>query len=281
MNQMQGPKNQVDLAVDFISAEMTIKPDIAMILGSGLGALSEEVEGVTIPYEDIQGFPVSTAPSHSGHLHIGSLCGRDVVLMSGRVHMYEGYSAQEVAFPVNVMASLGVQTLIVTNASGGIRADYTAGDIVLIEDHLSLPGLAGHDPTRGHHDPSLGDRFTSLNGAYSKRLLTLAEKSAAHSNLRCHRGVYGFVVGPSLETPAEIQALRTLGCDLVGMSTVPEVVMARQRGIDVLAISAVCNMAVSEIDDPHITTADEVFEALTNCAPKLHTLIRDLLPELP
>ncbi|MEM7663082.1 MAG: purine-nucleoside phosphorylase [Pseudomonadota bacterium] len=268
-------------AVASISGETASAPDIGIVLGSGLGELANEVEGVSIPYGDIPGFPVSTAPGHEGRLHIGKLAGRNVMIMSGRVHMYEGYDAGDVAFPVHVMASLGIRTLMITNASGGLNPGYAAGDFVLVEDHLSLSGLAGADPTRGAHDPSMGERFTSLNGAYDQSLLSLSVACAEQLGYMAHRGVYGFVVGPALETPAEVRALRGFGCDVVGMSTVPEVIVARQRRLRVLAISAVCNMAVSDINDPYVTTATDVFEALTSIAPKLHNLIKVIIPKLP
>jgi len=265
----------------YIRERTDIVPDTALILGSGLGGLADEIHGISIPYGDIPGFPVSTAPSHAGVLHIGQLAGRSVVAMSGRVHMYEGYSAGDVAFPVHVMAGLGAKTLVVTNASGGLSPGYAAGDLMILEDHLSLPGLAGADPTRGAHDPSLGPRFTSLNEAYDRALAALALARATALKVNAHRGTYGFVVGPALETPAEVRALRMLGCDAVGMSTVPEVIAARQRGLDVLAISAICNIAVDSVDSEHVTTAEEVFEALTTTAPTLQHLVTDILKHMP
>ncbi|MEM9667314.1 MAG: purine-nucleoside phosphorylase [Pseudomonadota bacterium] len=280
MTQNNDLKSKIDQAVAFVSAQMKFAPTIGLILGSGLGGLVEQIDGVAIPYRDIPGFPVSTAPSHAGVLHIGKLLGQRIVAMQGRVHMYEGYSARDVAFPVHVMASLGAGTLLVSNASGGLNSDYAAGDIMLIEDHLSLPGLAGADPTRGPHHEELGPRYTSLNGTYDKALLEIAEKAAVALDCRTRRGVYGFVVGPALETPAEVRALRMLGCDAVGMSTAPEVIVARQRGLRVLGISAICNIAVSDVHDPHITSAEEVFDALTSAAPNLHKLVETVLIEL-
>lgn len=252
-------------------------PEIALVLGSGLGPLADRIEGVRIPYGDIPGFPVSTAPGHAGVLCIGNLFGRRVVAMQGRVHMYEGYSATEVVFPQRVMAALGARTAVFTNAAGGIGRDLTVGELVLIEDHLSLAMATGLDPTRGPQEDAIGPRFTSLNKAYDPDLLALA----ARLSPGIRRAVYAHNVGPSFEPPALIRFFAALGCGLVGMSTVPEVIAARQAGQRVLALSAVTNIAVSDVTDPHVTEEAEVWEAVAMVQPRLLSLMEKLVPALP
>lgn len=271
---------KIAAAVASVRARTDANADIGLVLGSGMGGLAERIDGVRIPYADIDGFPVSTAPGHDGHLCIGTLGGRMVVAMQGRVHLYEGYSPAEVAFPVMVLAALGVRTLIVTNAAGGLNADYATGDLVVIEDHLSLPNLAGLDPLRGHNDPTLGPRFLSMNKAYSADLIATTQRAAQTLGIVSHSGVYGFVVGPTLETPAEVRALRSFGCDVVGMSTVPEVIAARYCGLDVLAISAVCNQAVDSVDDTHVTSAAEVYAVVEAVTPKLQSLLLAVIAKI-
>lgn len=271
---------RLDEAVAFIRGRTTQVPQLALVLGSGLGDLADAIEGVSIPYSAIPHFPCSTAPSHKGVLHIGTLAGVPVVAMQGRMHLYEGFTPQEVAFPMQVMAWLGADTALLTNAAGGIREDYAVTDMVLIEDHLSLAGLAGNDPLRGPNDDSVGARFVSMNNAYDKALRAVASATAREMGLDLKSGVYGFVTGPSFETPAEIRAMRMLGADLVGMSTVPEVIAARHSGMQVLAISTVTNKAVSTLDDTHITNAEEVWEAADLIRPKLAKFVEQLLPRI-
>lgn len=271
---------RLDEAAAFIRGRTQVVPQIALVLGSGLGDLAEAIEGSAIPYGAIPHFPSSTAPSHKGVLHIGQLAGVCVVAMQGRMHLYEGYAPQDVAFPMQVMARLGATTALLTNAAGGIREDYQVTDLVLIEDHLSLAGLAGRDPLRGPNDESVGERFISMNNAYDKGLRGVASTVASKTGLDLKSGVYGFVTGPSFETPAEIRAMRTLGADLVGMSTVPEVIAARHSGMQVLAISTVTNKAVSSLDDDHITNAEEVWDAAALIRPKLASFVEALLPRL-
>lgn len=272
--------DRLDAAVAEIRRKTDAVPELALVLGSGLGELAEAIEGVAIPYGDIPHFPCSTAPSHKGILHIGTLAGRSVVAMQGRVHLYEGFAPREIAFPMQVMARLGARIAVLTNAAGGIRADLEVGDLVLIEDHLSLANLAGNDPLRGPNDESVGERFVSMNNAYAKRLRLAAHSVAKETGLALTNGVYGFVTGPTFETPAEIRALRSMGCDLVGMSTVPEVIAARHSGMEVLAISSVTNLAVDSVDADHITSAEEVWESTKIIRPKLAAFIDALLPRL-
>ena len=271
---------RLDEATAFIRGRTEMRPRIALVLGSGLGDLAEAIEGVSIPYANIPHFPTSTAPSHKGVLHIGTLAGVSVVAMQGRMHLYEGYTPQEVASPMQVMARLGAATALLTNAAGGIREDLSVTDLVIIEDHLSLAGLTGRDPLRGVNDDSVGERFVSMNNAYDKGLRGQASAVADETGIDLKSGVYGFVTGPSFETPAEIRAMRTLGADLVGMSTVPEVIAARHSGMKVIVISTVTNKAVSEVDHAHITSAEEVWEAADLIRPKLAAFIEALLPRI-
>nr|WP_284164487.1 purine-nucleoside phosphorylase [Frigidibacter sp. SD6-1] len=270
-------RNALDRAVDHIRGVFPARPEIALVLGSGLGPLADRIEGPRIPYGDIPGFPVSTAPGHAGRLCLGQLFGRTVVAMQGRVHMYEGYSPAEVVFPTRVMAALGARTAVFTNAAGGIGAGYSVGELVLIEDHLSLAMAAGMDPTRGPQDDAPGPRFTSLNKAYDPELLALAER--LEPGLK--RAVYAHNVGPSFEPPALIRFFAAMGCGLVGMSTVPEVIAARQAGQRVLALSAVTNIAVADVSDAHVTNEDEVWEAVKIAQPRLLSLMERLIPALP
>lgn len=271
---------QLDTAVAEIRRHTALVPELALVLGSGLGDLAEAIDGVSIPYADIPHFPRPTAPSHKGVLHIGKLAGRSVVAMQGRVHLYEGFAPREAVFPMQVMARLGARIAVLTNAAGGIRAEYAVGDLVMVEDHLSLANLAGNDPLRGPNDDAVGERFVSMNNAYSRRLRAAARAVAEEMALDLKSGVYGFVTGPTFESPAEIRALRMLGCDLVGMSTVPEVIAARHSGLEVLAISSVTNMAVDSVEADHITNADEVWEAVEVIRPNLGRFINALLPRL-
>ncbi|MBC7143183.1 MAG: purine-nucleoside phosphorylase [Rhodobacteraceae bacterium] len=269
-------RTRMDTAAAFIRERTDIRPEIALVLGSGLGPLADQVEGIAIPYSEIPDFPVSTAPGHEGRLILGRLFGRDCVVMQGRVHLYEGYSPQDVAFPVAVMAALGAKTIVLTNAAGGMNPDYAVGDLVVIEDHLSLAVASGLDPLLGPNDPKLGPRFVSMNRAYDPDLVALAERIGG-----LRRGTYAHVAGPSFEPPALIRLLRSAGCDLVGMSTVPEVIMARHMGLRVLALSAVTNIAVASVADTHVTNEDEVWKAAKALQPKLLALMQALIPALP
>ena len=266
----------VAAAVSFLRGRTALVPEIALVLGSGLGPLADAVEGIAVPYAGIPGFPLSTAPGHAGRLILGWLFGRATVVMQGRVHLYEGYSPQEVVFPVRVMAALGARLLVLTNAAGGMHPDDRVGDLVGIEDHLSLAVASGLDPLRGPNDPATGPRFVSMNRAYDPDLLTLAQRLGG-----MRRGTYAHVAGPSFEPPALIRLLKLAGCDLVGMSTVPEVIAARHLGLRVLAISAVTNLAVDSAASPHVTTEAEVWEAVKIVQPKLLSLMRELIPVLP
>lgn len=237
--------DQVMEAVSFIRTRTALKPSVALILGSGLGGLANEVSSaITIPYEEIPHFARSTVVGHAGRLLLGWLAHMPVVVMQGRFHFYEGYTPQELTLPVRVMSALGAHTLLVTNAAGGINPAYRPGDFMLISDHINLPGLAGANPLLGSNDGRFGERFPPLAKAYDANLRDLARTVAASiSGLILHEGIYVMVGGPSYETGAELRFLRAVGADAVGMSTAPEVVVARHMGMNVLGISLITNAA--------------------------------------
>ncbi len=228
-------------AAKTIKKYISSMPEVGIVLGSGLGEVVESMKVETeIPYEKIPGFRVSTAPGHAGRLLFGKLAGRDVMVMQGRMHYYEGYSMAELALPIQTMAALGIKTLLVTNASGGIHESYSPGEIVLISDHIKFDL---DSPMRGKNKSELGGRFFDMTKAYSPELLALAQEAGERIGMSLKQGVYAYMGGPQFETPAEIRMLRTLGADLVGMSTVPEVIVAVHCGMKVLGLSCVSNMA--------------------------------------
>ncbi|MFC0214261.1 purine-nucleoside phosphorylase [Paenibacillus chartarius] len=253
-----------------------LKPRIGLILGSGLGVLADLIEdAVVLDYGDIPHFPVSTVEGHAGELLLGTVKGKPVLMMKGRFHGYEGYGPETVSFPVRVMKELGVQTLIVTNAAGGINENYQVGDLVILKDHLNL---TGRNPLIGPNDNALGVRFPDMSEAYSKRLRTLAHRVAERQGLGLQEGVYVGLMGPSYETPAEIRMLRILGGDVVGMSTVPEVIAARHSGIEVLGFSCVSNMAAGMLDQP--LSHAEVMETTERVKPKFLQLVLGIIEEM-
>ena len=234
-------KEKIEQAAAMIRKQSSIHPRIGLILGSGLGVLADEIEeAVVIPYAKIPHFPVSTVEGHAGRLVLGRLEGQAVVAMQGRFHLYEGYSLEEVTFPIRVMKRLGVETVLITNAAGGINESFQAGDLMLIRDHINF---MFRNPLVGPNDPELGDRFPDMTEAYDADLRRLAKKVAEKLGIDLKEGVYAAMLGPSYETPAEIRMLRTVGGDAVGMSTVPEVIVARHAGIRVLGLSCIANMA--------------------------------------
>jgi purine-nucleoside phosphorylase len=266
----------IDEAAAFIRTTTDIRPEIGLILGSGLGVLGDELEdAVTIPYEDIPHFPVSTVEGHAGELLIGKLQGRSVVLMRGRFHMYEGYEPERTALPVRVMKELGVTTLLVTNAAGGVNLEYKPGNLMLISDHINL---TGRNPLVGPNDNALGLRFPDMSDAYSRRLRTIAKDTAAELGVPVQEGVYVGLLGPNYETPAEIRMLRTLGVDAVGMSTVSEVIVARHSGIEVLGISCISNMAAGILNQPlsHV----EVMETTERVKEQFLSLVLTVIPKM-
>ncbi len=268
---------QVMEATAVVQSRSSLKPDVGLILGSGMGDLAAEVrDATTIPYEEIPHFLRSTVVGHAGRLLIGMLEHVPVVVMQGRFHYYEGYTMQALTLPVRVMRMLGVHTLIVTNAAGGINPMYGPGDFMLIRDHINFLGLAGMNPLIGPNDERLGDRFPPLAKAYDAELRALARTVAATvPGITLHEGVYAQVGGPSYETGAELKFLRTAGADAVGMSTAPEVVVARHMGMRVLGISLVTNTATG--DDTEEVTHTEVLAAADAARPKFAALVRGVL----
>ena len=250
------------------------QPETAIILGSGLGELAREID-ITweMPYKDIPHFPISTVEGHDGRLIIGNLGSKTVLAMKGRFHYYEGYSMQEVTFPIRVMYELGIKTLIVSNAAGGANKDFRIGDLMIITDHINF--FPEH-PLRGKNIPT-GPRFPDMHEAYDRGLIALADSIAAEHNMRIMHGTYLGLQGPSYETPAEYRAFHALGADAIGMSTVPEVIVARHCGIKVFGISIITNMGIS--DTPTEATHDEVTEAANAAQPKMTLLIKELLSE--
>ncbi|MDA8234051.1 MAG: purine-nucleoside phosphorylase [Clostridia bacterium] len=262
--------------VESIQKKLTGDVEIGLILGSGLGALAEELtDKVVIPYKEIPHFPQSTVEGHAGQLVYGTLEGKQVVVMQGRFHFYEGYSMAQVTYPVRVMQKLGVKTLVVTNAAGGVNRSFTPGDLMLIEDHINLTGT---NPLIGPNDDSFGPRFPDMSEAYNRELRALADKVATGQGFSLQRGVYAGLTGPTYETPAEIRHLAAIGADAVGMSTVPEVIVANHGGIRVLGISCITNMAAGILERK--LDHAEVMETAERIKEKFLGLVRGVVREL-
>ncbi len=271
----------LETAVAAIRARTQYRPKIGLILGSGLSGLADALEAAdVIPYADIPHWPASTVVGHGGRLVIGQLQGQTVVVQQGRAHFYEGYTQAQVVFPVRVMHALGIQTLIVTNAAGGINRSYTPGDLMLIKDHLNFVGMAGFSPLRGPNDDRIGPRFPDMTQAYDPALRQLAQAAAAAQGLVLHEGVYAYIAGPSFETPAELRFLHAAGADSVGMSTVPEVIVARHAGIRVLGISSITNKSILDPTPDAMVTHEEVLETGKIIVPRLTRLLYGILPQL-
>lgn len=270
---------QIDQMAQAVRERLPIQPRVAIILGSGLGSLADAVEDAsTIPYGEIPSWPVSTVFGHQGQLVTGRLEKLPVVVMQGRVHYYEGYSMAQVTLPVRVFQRLGVETLIVTNAAGAINPGFAPGDLMLITDHINLMGMAGLSPLRGANLDELGPRFPDMSRAYDRDLLAVARQAAQEDAILLREGVYVGLAGPSFETPADLRFLRLIGADAVGMSTVPEVTVARHGGTRVLGISGISNKA--NLDGNTITSHEEVLEAGHTIVPKLITVVRGVLRRL-
>lgn len=272
---------QVEEAATAVRSLTKYQPTIGLVLGSGLNALAETIEDADIiPYDQIPHWPASTIPGHSGQLVIGKLEGKTVLVQQGRAHYYEGHPLSQIILPVRVMHMLGIRTLIVTNAAGGINAGFTPGDLMLITDHLNMPGIAGNNPLRGPNDDSFGPRFSDMIDAYTPALRKLARETAVANGFTVQEGVYAYVGGPSFETPAELHFLRAVGADAVGMSTVPSVVIARHAGMRILGISSITNKAIPDPTPGTQLSHQEVLETGKLIIPRLSTLLRGVLQQI-
>ncbi len=269
----------MDRITDEIRSRISVHPNIGIILGSGLGQLSESIIDPTIiPYHDLPGWPLSTVEGHAGELVIGSLEGKDVFVMNGRIHYYEGYEMSQVTLPIRIMQRLGIEIVIVTNAAGGINQGFIPGNPMLITDHLNLLGMAGTNPLRGPNMDEFGTRFPDMSQAYDKKLIELTKDVAKQLDITLYEGVYVCLAGPTFETPADLRFLLGAGADAVGMSTVPEVIVAKHGGQRVLGISGITNS--SNLFGEAETTHDEVIETGKVLAPIMMKLIRGVLRAL-
>lgn len=277
------PKERIDIIDEFLQKQVTVRPLIGVVCGSGLGCLSDCLENKeVILYEDIPQFPRSTVEGHTGELVFGDLAGNRVVCMRGRFHCYEGYTMQETALPVRVMYLLGIKYLIITNAAGGLSPELNVGDVMIINDHLNIPGLSGQHPLVGPNDLRFGARFTPLSNCYDKKLQELAHKVADTLGLshKVQKGVYCFVSGPTYETPTECRFLRLVGGDAVGMSTVPEVIVAAHCGLKVIGLSLITNKALFPGEEREAASHNEVLEAVQAMQHDIETFVRDLIIEV-
>jgi purine-nucleoside phosphorylase len=270
-----------EAAINLIRSKTTLQPAVGLVLGSGLGSLAETItDAVRIPYQNIPGWPQSTVHGHTGQLVIGYLEGQPVVAQQGRAHFYEGYTLEQVTFPIRVMHFLGVKTVILTNAAGGLNHNYRVGDLMMLNDHINFVGMTGSNPLMGPNDETIGPRFLGMVHTYDKDLRVIAQHVAQEAGITLHEGVYVWLSGPSFETPAEIRMLRTIGGDAVGMSTVPEVLVARHAGMRVLACSGITNEAIDSVDANMETNHEEVLDAGKILVPKLTTILKGVLRSL-
>lgn len=270
---------QIDEAADAVRKRSAYKPTVALILGSGLNGLADSVESPdVIPFGELPHMPVSTVHGHVGRLVIGELEGQVVFVMQGRIHFYEGYSMDRVTLPVRIMQRLGIETLFVTNAAGGVNPDFTPGDVMLITDNLNLIGMTGNNPLFGPNIDEIGPRFPDMSQVYDRDLMSKARKAAADANIQLREGVYCALSGPSFEGPADLRFLRMAGADAVGMSTVHEVIVARHGRMRVLGLSGISNKA--NLDGSTETTHEEVIEAGKVITPKIEKIIRNVLRSL-
>jgi purine-nucleoside phosphorylase len=269
-------RTYIDEAVNFLRTKTQLQPKIGVILGTGLGGLVKEIQiEMIVDYGDIPHFPVSTVESHKGKLIFGKLGGKNIMAMQGRFHFYEGYTMQQVTFPVRVMKQLGVETLLISNAAGGMNPQFKKGDIMLITDHINL---LGDNPLIGHNDDQLGPRFPDMSEPYVKELIALAEKVAIDLNLKLQKGVFIALTGPTLETRAEYRFLRTIGADVVGMSTVPEVIVAVHQSMKVLGFSIVTDECFPDTLKP--VSLQEVIAVANEAEPKLTKIMKEVVTRL-
>jgi purine-nucleoside phosphorylase len=272
---------EIQEAAAYIKRQVDHRPGVGLVLGSGLSPLAQDVtEATRVPYRDIPHFPVSGVAGHAGQLVIGTLAGQKVLVMQGRVHYYEGYSMQHITLPIRAMQALGVKTLILTNAAGGLNPAFKAGDLMLITDTINLIGMTGHNPLRGPNIDQLGPRFPDMSEPFDLALQARARAVAAQAGFTLREGVYICLAGPNFETPADIRFLRSIGADAVGMSTVPEMIVARHGGMQVLGLSAITNVAITETTPDKTTTHEEVLETGKLIAPQLMALLKGILAAL-
>jgi purine-nucleoside phosphorylase len=270
---------EIDQAAELVKSRLHYKPRIGLILGSGLGALADAIENPDlIPFKDIPNWPETTVEGHVGRLVVGKLEGQVVMVLQGRLHYYEGFSMAEVTLPIRVMQRMGIEILVVTNAAGAINPDYAPGDVMLIRDHVALLTMMGPNPLRGPNLNEFGVRFPDMSQAYDRKLLALAHESADECKVKVQEGVYVSLSGPSFETPADLRFLRTIGADSVGMSTVPEVIVAVHGKTQVLGMSGISNKA--NLDGSTVTTHEEVMEAGKVLVPKMESILRTFLRKL-
>ncbi len=273
--------DQFKEAADYILQRTDHRPQVGMVLGSGLNALAESVSDADIlSFDDIPHFPQTTVTGHSGKLYIGNLEDMPVLVLRGRSHYYEGYSLQQVTLPVRVMQMLGVGLIILTNAAGGVNKNFAAGDLMLIEDHLNMVGMLGSNPLMGPNDDRLGPRFPDMSAVYDQTLRQTALRIAEENDIKLHKGVYAWLSGPSFETPADVRFLRTIGADAVGMSTVPEAIVSRHGGTKTFGVSMISNLTIDTLDTGRDTTHEEVLEAGAVAVPRLETILRGVLRSL-
>lgn len=269
-------KAKITESVEFINQKSNIKPKIAIILGTGLGRLVEDIkEKEIIPYSDIPNFPISTVQGHSGNLVLGKLENKEVVAMQGRFHYYEGYNLKEVTFPVRVMKKLGADVIIISNAAGGMNRFFKRGDLMLITDHINL---FGDNPLIGPNDEELGLRFPDMSEAYDRKLVELTLKVALKEKIKLHQGIYVGLTGPTLETPAEYRFLIKIGADAVGMSTVPEVIVANHMGMKVLGISCITDLAINGVIVK--TGLEEILKAASKAEPIMTKLVKKVIQKI-
>jgi len=274
--------NDLSTAVHIIRERSELRPHIACVLGSGLSGLAElVVSEAVIPYAEIPSFPALSVVGHPGRLVFGRLAGVPVALLQGRAHYYEGIDFPAITAPIRVLKKLGVDTLVLTNAAGGIRREWSVGDIMLIIDHINLPGMAGNNPLRGPNDDSVGPRFPAMVSAYDFGLIGLARDAAIKLHIPLREGVYAMVSGPNFETPAEIRFLKTIGADAVGMSTVPEVLVARHSGIRCLGLSYISNIAEERSSEPcHAANHAEVLDVGAAVTPRFAALVEEIIQRI-
>ena len=268
--------DQLERTVDYINDRLQEKPRYGIILGSGLGEITESVKNKSIHlFTEIPGWPIATVKGHIGELVLGNIEKTSVLIMNGRIHYYEGYSMERVTYPIRVMQKLGIINLIITNAAGAVNPDFQPGDVMLITDHINLMGMSGKNPLRGKNIEQFGPRFPDMSQAYNREMMKIIRNVALDNNLELREGVYAGLSGPSFETPAELRFLKTIGVDAVGMSTVPEVIVARHGNMNVLGLSGISNKA--NLNGDSVTTHEEVLQAGRILSPKIEKLIEKFI----